>query len=518
MTMMKTTMRTLLLGLLCAAAPSSQEGTAEAVMLRLETGDVLWGSIAEHDADGLRFRRIDTGGLVELPWSFLDPGESEQLRTRFGYVDTQSEEMMIDGDRLVLADGSEMIGRIVDRDDNYVWLKRSEGTIPVPRRSVTGASTLVRVPALDIYTKEELYQQKALELQAALLAEGNEGARAHDELAQYCEALFDFEHALQHYKHTSNLDPGHEPVRITDALARAETKAALQEQVDLMAQIDVWRARKRYDLAIEGLKTFRDVYPDSPLLDDLNKLQDRVAKYQERDVREEIVRVIHSQSVRLAREAARDAGRRESKGEATFESVLGYLEESMAEDLMRNTQKALEELAPGIEEDQIQRMWLERQGGRFRQASFGNGTWLLGEGRALATYEDEGEVTDKAPEKGSQAEARKKLEERMSRYMRNQELSRKSKSGGGADGDPGEYWNDWDYAGRYNWILAYFVEFSGMFKIERVRFANCRECGGTGAREFSFSGSAISGQSANSRLIPCPTCHTIGRVRRIRYR
>jgi len=495
-----------------ASDPGAALQAAPTRMLRLATGDVLWGTIDGHDPDGIRFLRIDTGGLLVLPWSVLDPGEAGELRLRFGYVETQSEELMIDAEKLALFDGSEFVGVIVNRDETHVWLKNAEGTIPIPKTSLLGTSTLVRVPARDVYSKDELYQQKAFELQDRLILAGARGAAAHDEMAQYCEVLFDYVHALEHYKHASNLDATWETARIAAALERTEEKAAHQEQVDMLAQIDLWRARKRYDLAMEGLAIFPERYPDSPLFEDLNKLRNRVAKYQERDLREEVVRVVHSLASRVARDAAREKN--------SYESVMAYLDEQMGEDVMKRAQESVQRLAPGIGADEVKRLWTERSGGRLRSASFGLGTWLLGEGRALATYEKEkdGKQEDEEPERGSQGEARKQLEERIARYLRNQELTRKAKSGNSEEGDPVEFWNQWDHAGRYQWILAYFVEFSGLFKIERVSFSNCRECGGTGARDIVYSGSAIAGQASQNVLVPCPTCHTIGRVRRVKYR
>ena len=431
-----------------SAVPLEGEPTR---MLRLATGDILWGSIAAHDPDGLSFHRVDNDGVLALPWAVLDPAEAEELRLRFGYVDTQTEELMVDAERLQLADGTELTGVITDNDENYLWLKRSEGTTAVPKLSLRGPSSRVRVPALDIYTKDELYQKKAFELQERLLLDGAEGAAAHDEMAQYCETLFDFVHALEHYQFVAKLDPTYQADRIGGALARTEKKAANQEQVDLLAQIDLWRARRRYDLAIEGLRLFSETYPDSPLFEDLNKLRDRVAKYQERDLRKEIVRVIHSQTVRIARDAARH--------KKTYEEVLGYIDEGMAQDLFKRAQESLQKLAPGIEAEEIERIWRQREGGKRRQASFGLGTWLLGESRALATYDDKEEEPE--PERGSQAEARQKLEDRIDRYLRNQELARKAKSSsGGEDGDPAKFWTEWPYAGRYQWVQAYFVEFS----------------------------------------------------------
>jgi hypothetical protein len=74
-------------------------------------------------------------------------------------------------------------------------------------------------------------------------------------------------------------------------------------------------------------------------------------------------------------------------------------------------------------------------------------------------------------------------------------------------------------------VLAYFAEKSGQFRDLQARFSNCRECGGTGARDVMFTGNAASADEDNKSqgkagevLVTCPACHTIGVVRRIRYR
>lgn len=506
--------------LLLAAAPqepstgqppgSSTEPAVEkpTTMLRLESGDVLWGTIVAHAPEAIDFRRLDTGGVVHLPWTFLDPAEEEGLRLRFGYVEANTEELLVSAERLLLDDGTELVGLIVNRTDDHVWLKRAEGTLPIPKRRLVGGSTLVQAPALDVFTKEELYQREAFALQERLLAEGTEGARAHDELAQYAERLRDYAHALEHYRTARRLDPEYDSSRLSAAVARCETKAALAEQVAVLAEIDLMRARKRYDLAIELLSAFPELYPDSPLLEDWNDLRERVARYQERDLREEIVRRWHYWSVRLARDAARRL--------ETYQEVLGYLDEQMGEELIAHVRDDVQGIAPGIESDDVMRLWTEREPGRYRQASYGIGTWLLGEDRALATLEKEEEEEEPAP--GSQAAARRALEDRIQRYLKNQELVRKARAGSGADEeDPEEMWKRWNHSGRHRWILAYFVEFSGLFSLDRVRFSNCRECGGTGARDVVFLGSALAGERSDA-LVPCPTCHTLGRMRRIRYR
>ncbi len=495
---------------LLSALPLAQEAAGDVELVRLRDGRILWGSIVEHEPDSIQVHRLETDGTVRLPWSMLDPAEEKTLKTRFGYVDTVAEEVMTQADRLTLTDGSEIVGLIVRRSDEHVYVKRADSTVPVAKRLISGAATIVQVPALEIFTREELYQQKVFELQGALQEEGTLGAQANFELARYCESLFDFANAARHYRFTAEADPAFEPDVVSASIARAELKASLQEQVDHLAQIDLWRARKRYDRALELVATFPNLYPQSPLMDDWIRMRDRVRRYQERELREQVVRRSHSWATKLARQAAREID--------SYEGVLDYLDEKMAEDLLEGVHKDLLPIAPDIELPTVRRLWDERTGGRYRQASYGLATWLLGKDKAQARLEEEEEEEEVA--EGSQAEARRELEARLRRYYENQTLARQAKSGGGALGeDPETFWESLNSGARSSWILAYFVENSGLFRIERIRFAPCRDCGGTGGKDVIFSGAAmVGGQEGGRDLVPCATCHTVKIVRRVRYR
>lgn len=512
------TFAALVLLLLAGRAAAAQDVAAAPdvpnTLLRLRSGGIVFGEVLAHDAQGIRVRMLETGGEIPLPWNVLDPTEAEELRLRYGYVESETEELLIEADRLELANGSELVGRIVNRTDTHLWVKRAEGTVPIPKTSVRGGITSVLAPALDLFTRGELYQDKVFELQGRLGAEGRAGALAHVELARYAERLFDYAHALEHFQRASELDPALESVRMAQDIARATEKAALQQQVDHLAEIDLQRARKRYDKAIELLAQFRTLYPKSPLLVDLAKLQDRVAKSQQRDLREEIVSRWHSWAVRLAREAAR----------RPFEEVQGYLDEKMGADVAQKVRDEVQVIAPAIEVGEVERLWGERKGGKYRTATYGLGSWILGES-ARAELDDPKEKKAAEPEKGTQSEARKKLEERLKRYLENQKLTRSSAQAAGDAEDPEVFWDDWNWAGRSQWVLAYFAEKSGLFHDVQARFSSCRECGGSGARDVLFTGNAGSsgqdgsaGARAGTVLVPCPTCHTIGIVRRVRYR
>jgi tetratricopeptide (TPR) repeat protein len=479
-------------------------------LLRLRDGNLLWGTIETHNPEGIGFRILETGGLLALPWVILDPTEEGELRLGFGYVEAQAEELMVEAHRFLLADGREIVGQIINRTDTDIWVKRAEGSIPVPKVRIRGASALVHVPALDIFTKDELYQKRVSELQSRLLEVGGAGARAHDELAQYCEHLFDYVHALEHYSTVRELAPDYNVQRISDALSRAQTKAALQEQVDYLVRIDLLRARKQYGKALISLDEFPIHYPDSALLEDWNKMRTRVAKHQERDARDLVVKRWHFWSVRLAREAAR---RKE-----TYAEVIDYLDETMGLEILEAVRKDLERIDPTIEAETVRRLWDEREGGRIRGATYGTGTWLLGPESAKDLLEPEEEKDEPSATEGSAKLARKRFEEKIKRYLKNIELSRRSQASATGDADPEEFWKLWNLAGRSQWIHSYYVENSGDYRDLEARLSACRECGGQGFKEILFTGSAIKGSRSGDHQVPCPNCHAVQVVRRLRYR
>jgi len=138
----------LLIAIFAAPSVRSNEGGAP-TMLRLRSGAIQWGEVLEHTSEGVVFQRLDTGGVVRLSWKFLDPSQERSLRTQFGYIDTSSEILFIDADRLVLVDGKEITGLIVGRGDGTIRVKTESGLIDVPAVRVRAVSGGVRVPALE---------------------------------------------------------------------------------------------------------------------------------------------------------------------------------------------------------------------------------------------------------------------------------------------------------------------------------------------------------------------------------
>jgi hypothetical protein len=473
-------------------------------LIQLRDGSIQFGRILQHDPDGFVLERLDTGGRARLPWSLLDPAQDSELRTAFGYVDLTGEEIYVAADRITTNDGLEIVGRVIDRTDDAILLKTSSGTIPIPKSRLSGVPTQVQANALEIWTRAELYaqQQATSDLTSAL---------GQFELARFCERILDFTHAAEHYQEAQRLDPAFRRDELVLALTRAREKAARQDQIEWLAAVDDLVGRRRFDEALAQADAFAQKFPDSPLLPDAKKKRDRAVKALERYLSERIARAWFVKAARIARD----------KGlSLSFEGALGYLDAQMSQDVLAAVTQEAQSISQGIDADTVRRFWQSRRRERWQRASYGLGTWMLGREAAL---KGEQPAAEEAAPKSETEKVRADLEQKLKKFLQNQEMARKSKSSADQKDEREEAWKMLPGVARAGWLLAYYAENGGDFELHpRPLFSNCRECGGTGTRLVTMAGANVSresiGQQANEQVIECPTCHGIGAVRRVSFR
>ncbi|QDU69068.1 hypothetical protein [Engelhardtia mirabilis] len=472
--------------------------------LRMRDGRIVWGWILEHDPDALTVQRLDHGGQVVLPWGYLDPRQEGELKDLFGYVDLSDQEVMVTASRIPLRTGEELVGMMTSRSDQYIEVKNANGLLQVPVTNLAGTILQEQVPARQIYTRDELYELEARRYASAILTGGSEAAKAHFELARYCERIFDFRRAHLHYMAIAEVDPTFEHPDLEASLARAARRAEAQEQADMLDEIDRLRARDLYPAAVELLGRFPQLYPDSPLTEDLIDLQKSVLRDRERDMVSEVEDRWHNAVLRVAR----DKGR-----ETNYEAVLAWMEEGMTQEVVARVTEDLQRFETDVSPERIRELWGERAARRNKRATYGAGTWLLGREGAragLETTEDDKSTTD------PRSEERKKIEDRIQRYLRNQEVA--SAGGGAEEGkDPQLFWQNWTGASRAQWIVSFYAEQSGDMTVTRATVRPCRECGGVGYHEHANMGGSGSGNNS-TRLIECPLCAGVAVTRRVSYR
>jgi hypothetical protein len=486
----------------------------EPMMLWLRDGGILWGAIEAHDPDYVTYLRLDTGGRVTLPWGLLDPEQEGQLRLRFGYVEVEVEEILINAQRIPLVDGTELVGLVVNYSDDALYVKNATTTFPLPKNRIAGPAVVVQVPALDIYTREELYQQKLAETAPRLALEGPDSAPAHLEVAEYCERFFDYAHATEHYLLAERADPNAITSELAQRAARAAEKALVQEQVDILAEADRWRAKKKFDLALEMVAEVPERFPDSPLLEDVYKLRERILRAQDKALQAEVVKAWHSRTARIAAEVARELG---------YGEALSYAQGQMSEDIAEAVAQDLEKLQAGITADDVRQRFALRKTYKRYKASYGIATWFLGTEAAQKQLEEQ-EEEETSGRKTEKDDARSQLEAKIKKYIENSSRG----SGGGAGGggrqgeedDPEEHWKQMTSAARTQWVRAYYAEHSGDMIVTAVRLSPCVTCAASGGIEIIQAGGAGNqgSNTATLRFEPCPTCHTVQYVRRITYK
>lgn len=494
-----------LLVLATLSAASAQDGAAPtAAMLRLRDGSIQWGTILAHDPEGILFERLDTGGRVRLVWRFLHPEEERDLRTRLGYVDVSGEELVIDADHVVTIEGAEITGIIVDRSGDSILLKTASATIPIPKNRISGVPNVVQVPASDVYTRAELYAQ-------GLANADTSSAQGLFELGRYCERILDCAHAVEHYKKAAALDSTFRAEDLRVSIERAALKAARQDQIDYLSEIDVLVARRRYDEALARAEAFKERFPDSPLQSEAKRANDRAVKARDKFVADRVATLWFLRAGQLARTAA---------GKLGIEEAIDYAGTRMSKEILDLVTKEAQSITKTAESDIVKKFWAQRRKLRWSRGSYGSGTWLLGRDAALKGNQPEKKEPTPASEKDKE---RAQFEEKLRRYLENQEMARKQKSTAEQKDDREAAWRELSMENRVSWILTYYAEFGGDCEVDpKPTFTACRECGGEGYRGVTLAGANVSrsavGKGLTEAALECGTCHGLGVVRKISYR
>ncbi len=478
---------------------------ADAMMLRFPDGAVRIGFLSSHDPDGIHFRSARHGGVIFLPWERLDAAQSLALRTELGYVQEDAEELLIPVERLVLVNGVERVGVVLSKKGDNFLMKVDGNTLVIPKNRVVSVTGGEMAPALDVYKTEELYAQGLANLKT-------EDALSHVALAEYCERILDFPHAITHYTAAIALRAGTEetgPWQL--ALEHAGVKALQANQLDRLREIDRLRRRSLFPQAMEKVAAFRQTFPKSPLIDDLNKSEALVVRTKERVLKDRIYKRWFYRTTQMIRKVARQKGQ-------TMDSLTALMDGDWTEQLRATVAEDVRKLEPTITPELVGQYWSQRRKGRYHVATYGEATWLLGEDRAKAGLEKTKGKTQKPKAKSNDPQS--EFQDRVQKYLQNQRRAARASFSGSKDQveERQSTWSLMSLDARAMWLLAYYAEFSGEFEVRPGVAHLCRACGGHGALETVEIGVARNQATPGGRLTRCPVCHGVAIVRRVRFR
>jgi hypothetical protein len=440
----------------------------------------------------------------------IEPGQSSELQTRFGYVDIVAEEILIDAERLVLTSGATIEGVIVSREGNMFTVKTEGNLQELPKSRVATIEQGLRIPALDVYSVDELYNQYAA------LASPTDPA-SQWELAETCERLYAFGRAAEHYAKVAELDPAFRAAELANILPRARQKALQQEQLDYLRESDRLRKRGQWDKALERLLAFEELYPNSALVTDALKQKSRLEQARDVFALDYVKRRWFYWMKRLTRELAT---------ENNFTAARAYADEQLSEDIQK---AVLADVQQKIRKDAqlegIKQVFAARRKVRYDATTYSNGTWLIG---AEAAQRGANDDPNQAAAPVSEADAaRAAYAEKIAQFVKNQKIASRGRQAQDQEDLAQRFWESFSSIDRSMWLLAYYAENAGDLELRpRPTLRPCNTCAGKGAIEILLTGggsvpdqsSGGNNSASNRQLQTCPTCQGVQVVRGVHYR
>jgi hypothetical protein len=467
-------------------------------VVRVVDGRLMVGEIIDHDLDGLTVLSARNGGTYRLTWENLFPGEAERLKTGFGYrVDFSMP--TVSADRLLLVNGRQITGRILRRDSREIEIRSRSLTLVVPTTRLAAPPEKVVVDASEVLTPEQFYLERLPQISA-------DDALEQFEFARQLEAVSGYEFAKTHLEMASVLAVGDDALlgRIEAARPRIELAIEHREETDKIKEIRSLMYRERFALAEKKLEEFAEMHADSPIYDDYLKVAEKFEAQREEAMIRFLRRNWHKRAAALLKKKALDR-------KAKVDGLQNYATTELPKLMREVMAEELADMKEGVDPAEVEQLWSRRseQKPKRHQAGFGNGTWVLGEARAQA-----GLKIEEAEENDGRTEAERELQNRYKRYLENLERSRRA-AGTNEEVSPDDWWKGASASARFQWLLAFYAEFSGDFDLVRVIFDNCPTCNGKGYVEVRVLGSGKSGQDQRRK---CPTCHGVLIKRSIFFR
>ncbi len=471
---------------------------AAADIVRLLDGTLLHGEITDFDeASGFTLLRVDNGGRVRLRWEHLPPAEVERIKASRGFTGEEPRPFLVNVVHLLMKNGTTETGVLVDGGpaDAYT-LRRRNGTDSFPRAYVRSVET-GRADGQEIFAPDELYAELVAELGAPATA------AQHFAVAVACEGAGLYQHALEHYEAVQQLDPALKKELIAARLPRIRIK--IEDRVETAA-LDTIRNRlskNEFDAALALVAEFRGQFPASRQLGDLAALEGQVSQRRRDHYGARVISDYHSFLGKTLNEIARRDG-------MSLGAAMEVLDSSLHAGVVDRLAAAYHMTPEGIEE-----LWKQRQGGSVRTSSYGTGTFILGEKKALNWVGAE-EPADEPPAAATpgQDDLQKRIEEALKK-REEEAKKRAAKSASEKDLSAGltadEWWAGNSTDDRVRWLTSYYAEFSGHLVVLRAKPRNCRICNATGY---------IDGLNEKGEVIQvtCTTCKGLKVERLVNYR
>ena len=250
----------------------------------------------------------------------------------------------MEADEITLNDGSKRIGRIVEQTPDRIIFKDPRSTLEYQRSMIAGAPARVRVAALDVFTKDELFNEKLGSVDVTT-AQGN------FDLALFLSQTQDFARAIQYLNDAKKIDPNFHPGEIQKMLTRLEAQKLRQDEFDYLRDIEFERNQYHYDKAIALCDGFVGKFPKAApeTKADVEKRKKNVLEMKQKAMMRANFDAFYHAADMLARSKASDR-------KVGLEAAKAYANGEMKTEVAEATTKAVQRSFPDMTTTESQKL------------------------------------------------------------------------------------------------------------------------------------------------------------------
>jgi hypothetical protein len=456
--------------------------------LQLADGQLLLAAVEEATGDGLRVRRLDNGGVLDLRWDHLAPECALRVKRVHNLAAEEQQEILVKAVEVRWsAEGSirSEVGKLVDGPGTDKTVIRRGQQYIVPRKDLISIREL-QVPVAQVYTKEEYYAARVGEV-----APG-EDADKHLLFADELIRLRDYEHAHEHLEAARTLGTSKNPARLTAMIDQLKRYRESQKERELLDKIhETWLRGGQSDFD-KGLKLLAQYDKDFPQ----GKLKSEFEQ-EKKSFEQARTRFLTQQIAEHWRRSIQYVAEKKVAEGVTLAAAREFAETKLGDEIAA---KLATQFSLPVEEvkNHFQNRAKFPVGKRAEHFAYGIGSWVLGDA-AILKGTKQGQAQQKQPEDEKQQRDIERIMRAIRQGMERRQQAQRAQGGEEEATDEG-WWQEATRQEKVGWLRAYYAEFGGQLVVTFAYTQECISCYGSGQ-------TTETGNEGKLQNVKCFLCH-----------
>lgn len=429
---------------------------ASADVVRLRTGEAIKGRviIERSNEQVLVIEDYLSGATREIAWQAVDPTDAEKLQTGpLGFLDPDhgSGSVAIDGWLLVVKQTvgtMEVRGIIASEGPGSVTLRTQSGKIDIPKDRIVSREQ-TQIDASDVFSPDELYEIKLKEVDP-------QDSRGWWRVAQYAERVGAFRQAKDAFE-TVALDEA----SLNRAMAQQKvvTLTALlkdQEALETLRFLRIQLSSGQFEKVRDGLASFAEKHPEAG-----EAVKKKVEELTSRFAADRTTFMSKKARDNFVKKAQKLIYDKVKPKDAVMNDVQAWTRKELPEEAFAELAKLLKTYDSAVTPEETKTFWEGRpkKPNVWKKASYGSGSFIIEPAKIKPPTGGGGGGGRPQPRQGGGPAPQIKIPPPPNR----------------------EGWWNTALSERAEWVLAYFVENSGLFEVAPKRDKSaCALCLGEG--------------------------------------